>query len=139
MRRQLHILLLLVMISPLMAQVAVVNASVPNDAIDIKRMAAMLLGRVTIWSDGSPVVLVLAADPLADVYLVQVTGRERQVLERGWKRLVFAGAGAMPLTARSAEDALLLVAATPGAVVLLDQAPTDPRWRVIALVATANR
>ena len=89
MRRQLHILLLLVMISPLMAQVAVVNASVPNDAIDIKRMAAMLLGRVTIWSDGSPVVLVLAADPLADVYLVQVTGRERQVLERGWKRLVF--------------------------------------------------
>ena len=137
--RLVRTILLLLILAPLMAQVAVVNVAVPDQSIDSKRMAALLLGRVTTWSDGSPVVLVLAVDRLADAYLVQMTGRERQVLERSWKRLVFAGAGAMPLTARSAEDALLLVAGTPGAVVLLDQAPTDPRWRVVPLVVNADR
>lgn len=127
MRRHLHILLFLAVLSPLIAQVAVVNASTPNDPIDTKRIAALLLGRVTTWSDGSPVVLVLAADRQADVHLAEVTGRECQVLERSWKRLVFLGAAAMPLTARSAEDALLQIAGTPGAVVLLDQAPADQR------------
>jgi hypothetical protein len=136
--RGLATILLLLITAPLMAQVAVVNAAIPEEPIDVKRMAALLLGRVSNWSDGSPVVLVLAAEREADVHLAQVTGRERQVLERSWKRLVFAGAGAMPLTARSTEEALLLVAKTPGAVVLLDQAPADPRWRVIPLVVTAK-
>jgi len=125
--------------APLMAQVAVFNVAVPDGPIDAKRMAALLLGRISTWSDGSAVVLVLAEDRNADVHLAHVTGRERQVLERCWKRLVFSGAGAMPFTARSTEEALLRVATIPGAVVLLDHAPADPRWRVVPIVMTAKR
>jgi hypothetical protein len=139
MRRHLHILLLMVLLTPLVAQVAVVHPSVTEAAIDSKRMAALLQGRVTTWSDGTPVVLVLAQDPLADVHLSHIAGREREVLLRGWKRLVFAGGGAMPLSARSAEDGLALVARTPGAVLLLDSAPEDPRWRVLPITITAGR
>jgi hypothetical protein len=133
------LILLLACGAPALAQVAVINAGVPDEPIDVKRMAALLLGRVTTWSDGAPVVLVLANDRNADLHLSHVAGRERQVLERGWKRLVFAGSGAMPLTASSAAEALERVATTPGAVVLLDSAPADPRWRVVPIVVTAGR
>lgn len=139
MRRHLAILLLLTALSPLMAQVAVVHPSVPETAIDAKRMAALLQGRITTWADGTPVVLVLAQDPLADLHLSHIAGREREVLLRGWKRLVFAGSAAMPLIARSAEDGLALVAKTSGAVLLLDHAPTDTRWRVMPITITAGR
>ncbi|HEX3135828.1 MAG TPA: hypothetical protein VHX44_19860 [Planctomycetota bacterium] len=136
--RSLATMLLLLVTAPLMAQVAVFNAAIPVEPFDAKRMAALLLGRISTWGDGSPVILVLAAERNADAHLAHVTGRERPVLERSWKRLVFAGAGAMPITARSSAEALLLVANTPGAVVLLDQAPADPRWRVVPLVVTAD-
>jgi hypothetical protein len=85
------------------------------------------------------VVLVVASDPLADVHLSHVAGRERQVLLRGWKRLVFAGSGAMPLVASSTDEALALVSKTPGAVLLLDHAPIDARWRVVPITITAGR
>lgn len=139
MHRHLFILLLMAMLSPLAAQVAVVNPSVPETAMDAKRMAALLQGRITTWEDGSPVVLVLAQDPLTDIHLSHIAGREREVLLRGWKRLVFSGSGAMPLSARSPEEALLLLAKTPGAVLLLDHAPEDPRWRVLPITMTAER
>ena len=143
--RHVAILLLVVLLAPLTplaplaAQVAVVTPSVQDDGLDARRMAALLQGRVTTWSDGQPVVLVLAEDRLADVHLTHIAGREREVLLRGWKRLVFAGSGAMPLTARSAEEGLALVAKTPGAVLLLDNAPADMRWRVVPITITADR
>jgi hypothetical protein len=131
--------LLLLAITPLMAQVAVINAAVPEEPIDAKRMAAFLQGRVTTWGDGRAVVLVLVEDPVVDVHLAQIAGREREVLLRAWKRLVFAGNGAMPLLARNVQEAQALVAKTPGAVALLDQTPADPRWRVIPISVVAKR
>lgn len=139
MRRQLTIVLLLAMLSPLVAQVAVVHPAVPETYMDAKRMAALLQGRITTWGDGTPVVLVLAQDPLADMHLSHIAGREREVLMRGWKRLVFAGSGAMPLLARSAAEGLALVAKTPGAVLLLDHAEADPKWRIMPITLTAER
>lgn len=139
MRCHLFIVLLMTLLAPLAAQVAVVNLSVVDTSMDAKRMAALLLGRITTWEDGTPVVLVLAQDPLADVHLSHVVGRDRDMLLRGWKRLVFSGSGAMPLTARSAEEGLALVAKTPGAVLLLDHADMDPRWRIMPITLTAER
>jgi 16S rRNA G966 N2-methylase RsmD len=58
---------------------------------------------------------------------------------RGWKRLVFAGSGSMPVEATSVANALELVGRTPGSVALLDNAPQDPRWRVIPIMVMAGR
>jgi hypothetical protein len=139
MRRHLASLLLIIASLPAAAQVAVVNPSVPERTLDGKRMAALLQGRITTWSDGSPVVLVIAADRLADVHLLHIAGREREVLLRGWKRLVFAGGGAMPLSTRTVAEGLDLVGRTPGSVLLLDHADADARWRVIPIEVTAAR
>jgi hypothetical protein len=139
MQRVIIIFLLLSSIAHLQAQVAVINASVPDKDINLQRMTMLLLGRSTIWQDGSSVTLVLAIDPAADLHLTHVTGRDRSLLVRGWKRLVFAGSGSMPLEATSVANALELVARTPGAIALLDTAPEDPRWRVIPIMVTAGR
>lgn len=136
MARMFAILLLCMALAPVSAQVAVVNHSVPDRAIDAKRMTAMLTGRITTWGDGKPIVLVFAEDRLADIHLSHIAGRDREVLLRAWKRLVFSGSGAMPLLARSSEEGLALIARTPGAVLVLDQAPADSRWRVMPIVTS---
>lgn len=139
MRHWMSVTLLLTLLAPVSAQVAVLHPAVVDGGLDAKRMAALLQGRIATWPDGKPVVLVLAEDRLADAHLAHIAGREREVLLRGWKRLVFAGGGAMPLLARSADEALALVARTPGAVLLLDHAPDDSRWRIVPLTVTAHR
>lgn len=123
--------------APLTAQVAVVHPLVHEPTLTADRMADMLLGRVTTWTDGSAVVLVLVDDPDADVHLVLLAGRPRERLLRGWKRLVFSGTGVMPLEAPSAAAALELVARTPGAVALLAKADATPRWRVLPIAIGA--
>ena len=133
------IALLLVLAAPLAAQVVVVNPSVTDREIDARHLTAMFQGGITTWDDGQPVVLVLADDSAADELLTRMTGRGRLVLLRSWKRLVFAGMGAMPLSASSSDEALGVVARTTGAMVLLDHAPEDPRWRVIPITLTAIR
>jgi len=139
MARFVVILMLWCALKPLPAQVAVINVAVPDEHVDLQRVTSLLLGRSTTWKDGSPVTLILAVDPAADLHLSHITGRDRSLLTRGWKRLVFGGSGSMPLEATSVANALELVGRTPGAVALLDTAPPDPRWRVIPIMVTAGR
>lgn len=129
--RRMSVIFLLAMAAPLAAQVAVVNPSVHDATLATERLSAMLLGRVTTWADGSAVVLVLVDDHDADADLLQIAGRPRERLVRGWKRLVFSGTGVMPLEAPNVAAALDLVARTPGAVALLAKAEASPRWRII--------
>ena len=83
------LLALLLPLAPLAAQVVVVNPSVLERELDVKKVAAILQGGTTNWDDGQSVVLVLADDPAADRHLSQVIRRDRQMLLRAWKRLVF--------------------------------------------------
>ena len=126
-------ILLMALAAPLTAQVAVVNLNVNEPALTTERLSGMLLGRVTTWTDGSAVVLVLVDDRDADAELLRIAGRPRERLVRGWKRLVFSGTGVMPLEAPNVATALDLVARTPGAVALMAKAPADPRWRVLPI------
>jgi hypothetical protein len=113
------------------AQVVAVNPQVQETALDAGRLADLLLGRVTTWADGTAVVLVLADDREADVEVLKLTGRTRERLLRGWKRLVFSGTGVMPVETASAAAALELVARTPGALAVLAKADANSRWRVL--------
>ena len=136
---RISIVLPFVMATPLAAQVAVVNPSVHSVTLTTERISAMLLGRVTTWADGSAVVLVLVDDHDADEHLQLITGRPRERLLRGWKRLVFSGTGVMPLEAPNVAAALDLVARTPGAVALLAKAEASPRWQIIPVTAKAQQ
>lgn len=130
--------LLMTLSVPLTAQVAVVGPLVHELTLNTERMAEILQGRVTTWADGRAVVLVLVDDQDADEHLQRIAGRPRERLLRAWKRLVFSGAGVMPLEAPNVTAALELVARTPGAVALLASAVADPRWRVLPVATSAQ-
>ena len=117
--------------APAGAAVAVVHQAVP-DQLDSDRLRDVMLGRSTTWSDGSPVVLVIAADQQA---VAAVSGRDPVRLLRGWKRLVFAGSASMPELVPDAEAALRLVAVRRGAITILDAEPQREGVRTVALAA----
>lgn len=132
MRRLVAILLACAASCPwLCAESALVHPLVPESSLGVERIRDMFLGRITTWSDGRPVVLVLIDDPAADGILQQVVGRDRARLIRGWKRLVYTGNGAMPLLASGAGEAMALVARHPGAIALVDHLTPDARCRLI--------
>ncbi len=114
------------------AEVAVVHADVVEQDLSVARLRDILLGRINTWSDGKPIVLVLADDIVTDAAVRAATGRDdvRHLL-RGWKRLVYSGAGAMPIVVDSVATAVERVRKTPGALALSDVAAVAAGVRVI--------
>lgn len=132
MRRLITILLLLSAITAhAHAQVAVVNAKIP-DAVDRDHLRNILLGRVSTWKDGSQVVLVLSSDAASRAAIEELTGRDFDRLLRGWKRILFSGNGAMPVVASTANEALEIAATRAGVIAIIGTMPTaDQRVRVV--------
>lgn len=115
------------------AQVAVVDARI-TDGVDRLLMRDLLLGRVSTWNDGTQVILILSPDPESRAAIEALTGRDLDRLLRGWKRLVFSGAGAMPLVTSSAQEALALAGKRAGAIAIVGVAPPEtPGLRIVPL------
>ncbi len=114
------------------AEVAVVHPEVVERTLSAERLRDILLGRINTWADGKPIVLVLADDPATDAAIRTATGRDdvRHLL-RGWKRLVYSGAGAMPIVVDSVAAAVDRVGKTAGALALLAADPATEGVRVV--------
>lgn len=133
MRCALAILLLCASAAWLHAETVLINPALGSEALNIERVRDMLLGRVTTWNNGTAVTIVLVDDRAADGELESLAGRDRQRLLRGWKRLVYSGAGVMPLEAPSIAEAIALIARTPGAIALIKDAPEDARVKRVLI------
>jgi len=132
--RWLVVALLMFSMVRLDAAVVVINAEHPLETISIDRVRDLLLGRVTTWESGQSVVIVLCTDDAGESAVTGICGRSVGMLQRGWKRLVFSGTGAMPLVVASRQAAYEAVARQPGAVVVLTQAAdVTPGCRVIPI------
>jgi hypothetical protein len=100
------------------AQVAVVNPRLV-DLVDREKLKNILLGRVSAWADGSQITLVLSSDPVSRAAIEELTGRDLDRLMRGWKRIMFAGNGAMPVVVDSSAGALKEVGQHLGAIAIV--------------------
>ena len=120
MRTVVRCLLLALPAVMLAAEVAVAHASVPSEQLAERALRNALLGRITIWDGGVPVVLVLSRDEQDRVSMTEISGRELGRLLRGWKRLTFSGSWVMPLVVDDRAAAIARVAETRGAVAILD-------------------
>ncbi len=129
--RHLALLVVLLAAARLPAEVAVLNAHVPEDSPSVERVRDIMLGRISTWSDGSAVRIVLSLEESADLVVREIVGRDTERLLRGWKRLVFSGGGAMPRVVQTNRQALELVRDLPGAIALLPEAPAAEGWRVV--------
>ncbi len=125
--------------SALQAEVAMVHPSVMATDLSMDRVRDMLVGRISTWPDGKPVVLVLINDHANNAALLKVTERDTTRLLRGWKRLVYSGTGAMPLVAATPADAARMVAERPGAFALIEAPITGVSCRFLPCYHQADR
>lgn len=132
--RGLVTIVLLLMALQLEAVVAVINERVMPGELTSERVRDMLLGRITTWPSGNAVVIVLCTSDPGDRAVTQICSRSVNLLQRGWKRLVFSGTGAMPLVIDTQQAALDVVGRTPGAIVVLMEAQSVGNYRVIELL-----
>jgi len=121
---------LLLMCWALPAQVAVAHADVTDRNLTEERLRDILLGRVTTWASGTPILIVLIEEAPAIEAQQAITGRDLPQLLRGWKRLVYGGNGAMPLVRRTTAEALQEVRRRPGALAIVADLP-DPTGVVV--------
>jgi hypothetical protein len=114
--------------------IVVVHEDVEASGINTEKVRDYLLGRTTVYANGKSVIIVLCMDPTIDSAMYGIVDRSVSLLLRGWKRLVFSGAGAMPLQAATVQEAIALVARTPGAITVLPSLESVPKnCRVIPL------
>lgn len=115
------------------AAVVVVNDALPVSHLSVDRVRDLLLGRLTTWESGQPVTIVLCTDNAGEAAVLEISGRSVSLLQRGWKRLVFSGTGAMPLVVTTRQAAFEAVARYPGAIAVLTQADAGAGCRVIPI------
>jgi len=132
----LQILLLLTALAapPLAGEdVLIVNAGSPAIDIDEDHLRDLFLGRRQTWTEGGNVVIaVLRSGPSHDRLLGRL-GRTAQQFQVTWKKLVFTGKGAMPMTCADEDELAALVARTPGAIACVDRAKVRPGVKVLAI------
>ena len=102
-----------------------VNGQVASGGLTTARVRDLLLGRVNTWPSGEAVVIVLCTDPFGEQAVDRICSRSVGLLQRGWKRLVFSGTGAMPLVTDTWQAAVALVERTPGAITVLAEVPSQ--------------
>jgi hypothetical protein len=104
------------------ADAVVISKAVPPDQLTASHLRNVLLGRVTAWSDGRPIIIVLSRSAGSQRLLETFLGRDLDHLLRGWKRLVFTGNGSLPEVTDDDRLAIRRVASTPGAVAFITDA-----------------
>jgi len=111
--------------------VAVASPGVSETTVSADRLRDILLGRVTNWTDGTPIIILLSEDPAAVAAQRTLTGRDLPQLMRGWKRLVYGGNGAMPTIHSTTLAVLTELRRRPGAVTVLPNAVDEERYIII--------
>lgn len=121
----------------LCAEVAMLHPDIAITDLSIEHARDMLVGRITTWPDGKPVVLVLVDDVSSNQVLCKILERDTNRLLRGWKRLVYSGTGAMPVVVGTPEDAARIVAKLPGAFALVPNSMPGSSCRFLSFHAVA--
>lgn len=129
-------LLLAALFAPAMAAEAfVVHPSQDGVRLSPAELADVLLGRKTVFSDGTRIVVVLLDDdsPLTVQVLKDYVKKSPSQYLAYWKRQVFTGKAAMPKIVATVEEALAVVRGTPGAICFI---PADRVGDGVGRVAT---
>ncbi len=95
----------------------VANANVKIQALSVREVADIFLGRKRQWADGSRIKLaVLKRAEIQDKFLDTCVGKSPSQYWIYWRNIVFSGSGRMPKIFASEKELLAYVATEDGAV-----------------------
>jgi ABC-type phosphate transport system substrate-binding protein len=106
----------------------VVNEARGMSSLPRAQVSAMLLKKVSEWSDGTPVAPVdqAAASAVRQKFSSRVHGKEAAAVKSYWQQQIFAGRGVPPVEMASDDQVLAYVRSHPGAIgYVSDAAATD--------------
>jgi hypothetical protein len=115
--------------------VLVANRSVQISEITDSDLRAIFTGKKTRFADGSHALPVtLKGGAAHEVFLKNHLGEGPEEFRAQWRKLVFTGQGAMPISFNSESALIEYVAVTPGAVGYASRASGRDGVRILASV-----
>lgn len=112
-----------VLASALRADPALVgNAALKGQSLDADGVKAVLLGKKITLGDTRVVIVIAKSDAAQDAFLQAHVGMTTSQFQNHWRRLFMTGGGTAPKIVENADEAVKLVASTPGAIAVADSA-----------------
>jgi len=97
--------------------VVVTHPEVPVDAISLRELQRIYLGKSTRWAGGERIKPVLLEDASAlGQFITEYLARSEENFSVYWKRMVFTGKGRPPRAFAERAELAFFVRATPGAI-----------------------
>ena len=101
------------------------NKGLSGQTLDADAVKAVLLGKkATLGSDRVIIVIIKSSDK-QEAFLKDHVGMTTDQFNTYWRRLYMTGGGSAPKNVDTEEDAIKLVAGTPGAVAVIDSGKSD--------------
>jgi len=101
------------------------NKGLTGQTLDADAIKAVLLGKRATLGDARVIVVIIKASDGQEAFLKDHVGMTTDQFNTYWRRLYMTGGGSAPKNVDTEEDAIKLVAATPGAIVIIDQAKAE--------------
>lgn len=113
--------------------VVVVGAQTGIDRLTQDEVINIFLGRYRVLPTGLAAIPVdqPAASAIKAEFYRKLTNKDLAEINAYWARLYFSGKTSPPLQAGSANEALRIVAATPGAIGYVERAQVDARVSIV--------
>ncbi len=113
----------------------IVSSDVEVSAITQAEIARIYLGKKTFWDSGARIQpsLLDEKSPLTESFLEENLKKTVRQFRAYWKRHLFSGQGTAPKTFASSKLVADFVAASPGAIGIVDAGYTDDRVKFIEL------
>jgi ABC-type phosphate transport system substrate-binding protein len=114
----------------------IVHPDVNVSKVTQAEISRIFLGKKTFWESGARIspALLHEESPLTESFLEENLKKTVRQYRAYWKRHLFSGQGTAPKTFPSSKQVVDYVAATPGAIGIIDQSYNDDRVKVLELV-----
>ena len=101
------------------------NKGLTGQSLDADSIKAVLLGKKATLGDARVIIVIVKGSTGQEAFLKDHLGMNTDQFNTYWRRLFMTGGGSAPKNADSEEDAIKLLAATPGAIAIIDSAKAD--------------
>ena len=98
------------------------NKGLTGQTLDADSIKAVLLGKKATLGDTRVVIVIIKGSDTQDSFLKDHVGMTTDQFNTYWRRLYMTGGGSAPKNVDSEDEAIAILAATPGAIAVVDSA-----------------